>query len=152
MLVKEECARAIDFFDFYVPTPSKIAKSWEIISFLTNNHPIYWKYQKLALIFLNENAQHRPKVAAAFTFWSRAANLPSINIFVTTIFGPAVSRFLVSNGSTNGTGCLRGLLRLIKTHFENISGTAFWDRDPRYPNRVPWDQKKILKNFLMESY
>ena len=39
--------------------------------------------------------------------------------------GPAVSRFLVSNGSTNGTGCLRGLLRLIKTHFENISGCPF---------------------------
>ena len=55
--------------------------------------------------------------------------------------GPAVSRFLVINGSTNGTGCLRGLRRLIKTHFENISGMAFWDRDPRYPNRVPWDQK-----------
>ena len=39
--------------------------------------------------------------------------------------GPAVSRFLVSNGSTNGTGCLRGLLRLIKNHFENISGSPF---------------------------
>ena len=55
--------------------------------------------------------------------------------------GPAVSRFLVSNGSTNGSGCLRGLLRLIKTHFENISGRPFWDRDPRYPSGVPWDQK-----------
>ena len=66
--------------------------------------------------------------------------------------GPAVSRFLVSNGSTNGTGCLRGLLRLIKTHFENISGSPFWDRDPRYPNKVPWDQKTFLKIFLMESY
>ena len=42
-----------------------------------------------------------------------------------THHGPAVSRFLVSNGSTNGTGCLRGLLRLIKTHFENISGSPF---------------------------
>ena len=39
--------------------------------------------------------------------------------------GPAVTRFLVSNGSTNGSGCLRGLLRLIKTHFENISGRPF---------------------------
>ena len=39
--------------------------------------------------------------------------------------GPAVSRFLVSNGSTNAAGCLRGLLSLIKTHFENISGMAF---------------------------
>ena len=66
--------------------------------------------------------------------------------------GPAVTRFLVSNGSTNGSGCLRGLLRLVKTHFENISGCPFWDRDPRYPNGAPWDQKKILKNFLMESY
>ena len=41
--------------------------------------------------------------------------------------GPAVSRFLVSNGSNNGAKVrvLRGLLRLIKTHFENISGMAF---------------------------
>ena len=39
--------------------------------------------------------------------------------------GPAVSRFLVSNGSTNRAGCLRWLLRLIKTHFENISGCPF---------------------------
>ena len=39
--------------------------------------------------------------------------------------GRAVSRFLVSNRSTNGAGCLRGLLRFIKAHFENISGTAF---------------------------
>ena len=39
--------------------------------------------------------------------------------------GPAVSRFLVSNGSTIGTGCLRGLLRLIKTNVENISGSPF---------------------------
>ena len=31
--------------------------------------------------------------------------------------GPAVARFLVSNGSTNGAGCLRGLLWLIKTNF-----------------------------------
>ena len=36
--------------------------------------------------------------------------------------GPAVSRFLVTNGSTNGAGCLRGLLRLIKTHFEKFLG------------------------------
>ena len=39
-----------------------------------------------------------------------------------THHGPVVSRFLVSNGSTDGAGCLRGLLRLIQTHFENISG------------------------------
>ena len=39
--------------------------------------------------------------------------------------GPAVSRFLVSNRSPNGAGCLRGLPRLIKTHFENISGCPF---------------------------
>ena len=39
--------------------------------------------------------------------------------------GPAVSTFWVSNGSTNGLGCLRGLLKLIKTHFENISGRPF---------------------------
>ena len=38
---------------------------------------------------------------------------------------PAVSSFLVSNGSTNGAGCLRGLLRLIKNHFENIFGSPF---------------------------
>ena len=36
-----------------------------------------------------------------------------------------VSRFFVGNGSTNGSGCLRGLLRLIKTHFENIFGRPF---------------------------
>ena len=66
--------------------------------------------------------------------------------------GPAVSRFLVSNGSTNGAGCLRGLLRLNKTHFENISGGPFWDRDPTYPSGVPWDQKFCFKKFLMESY
>ena len=28
----------------------------------------------------------------------------------------------MSSESTNGAGCLRGLLRLNKTHFENISG------------------------------
>ena len=39
--------------------------------------------------------------------------------------GPAISRFLVSNGSTNGAGCLRVLLGSIKTHFENISGCPF---------------------------
>ena len=73
-------------------------------------------------------------------------------LYCTTHHGPAVSRFLVSNGSTNGAECLRGLLRLIKTHFENISGCPFWDRDPRYPNRVPWNQKKIIKKFIMEIY
>ena len=50
---------------------------------------------------------------------------PKKLIRITSHYGPAVSRFLVTNGSTNGAGCLRGLLRLIKTHFENISGTAF---------------------------
>ena len=50
--------------------------------------------------------------------WPRVGNSHSHH-------GPAVSRFLVSNGSTNGAGCLRGLLRLIKTHFENISGCPF---------------------------
>ena len=43
----------------------------------------------------------------------------------TSHHGPAISRFLVSNGLTNGAGCLKGLLRLIETHFENISGCPF---------------------------
>ena len=68
-----------------------------------------------------------------------------------THHSPAVSSFLVSNGSTSGAGCLRGLLRLIKTHFENISGRPFWDRDPRYPCGVPWDQKKISQKFSHEK-
>ena len=36
---------------FFVPTPSKIAKSWEIVYFLTNNYAIYWKDQELISSF-----------------------------------------------------------------------------------------------------
>ena len=76
--------RAIDFF---VPTPSKIAKSWEIIYFLTNNHAIYWKDQKLASSFWLIMPNIGLKVAAAFSFWSRTAESPIVNIFAKTILG-----------------------------------------------------------------
>ena len=60
-----------------------------------------------------------------------------------TMAQPA-SRFLVSNGSTKGAGCLGGLLKLIQTHFENISGRPYGDRDP---NGVQQDQKNSQKKF-----
>ena len=121
---------------------------WVVRSMHDESFPVYiWR------IYTLNNVQDRSIVTAFNTLTVPTGKMGENKAFQSTSHhGPAVSRFFVSNGSTNGAGCLRGLLRLIKTHFENISGTAFWDRDPRYPNRVPWDQKKILKKFLMESY
>ena len=67
-----------------------------------------------------------------------SATVKLLQIFITPHHGPAVPWFLGSNGLTNGAGCLRGLLRLIRTYFENISGCPFWDRDPKYPSDQLW--------------
>ena len=54
--------------------------------FLTNNHAIYWKDQKLTSILPDIGL----KVAAAFPFRSRTAESPIVNIFAKTIFDQAM--------------------------------------------------------------
>ena len=66
--------------------------------------------------------------------------------------GPAVSSFLVSNGSTNGAGCFRGLVRLIKSILKIFLGVVSEIGTLGTLTGPHGTKKKILKNFLMESY
>ena len=75
-------ARAIDF---HVPTPSKMLKCGEIF-FWHNNNAIYGLINKLHTFVIFEMPNIGLKVAAAFSFQSRAAKRSVVNISYCNIF------------------------------------------------------------------
>ena len=60
--------------------------------------------------------------------------------------------FLVLTMTKTTCGSYSRSRRLRKMHLENILPRASWDRDPRYPMGVPWDQNFFLKKILSKSY
>ena len=56
----------------------------------------------------------------------------------------------MSNGVINGAGCLRGLLRLIETHFENIFGPLSEIRTPGTVTGSYGTKKLLLKKLSWE--
>ena len=62
---------------------NRLAKSREIIYFLTNNYAIYWKDQELVSSFWFKMSNIGAKVAAE----SRASKSPIVNISYYNIFG-----------------------------------------------------------------
>ena len=59
------------------------------------------------------------------------------------------SRFFECDGDGVLIGALFGSQGSRKPTFENIFGSPFWDSHPEDPKVVPWDQKKLVKIFLI---
>ena len=63
-----------------------------------------------------------------------------------------VLSLLVRNKVATLTGASKAPQRTRKTKFENILSRVLGSRDPKYPRVVPWDQKILVKIFLILFY